>query len=142
MPTPAEPIIFVDDDSDDHFICQEICNRIGTDIVTKFFTSGEELLSYLRTTTDKPFIIFCDINMPQMSGLQLRKHINDDEQLRKKSIPFVFFSTAASREQIRQAYDLTVQGFFLKEQNFTESESTLKLILDYWKLCKHPNSVR
>jgi CheY-like chemotaxis protein len=142
MPTPNEPIIFVDDDTDDHFICEEICKRIGIENDIKFFDTGESVLKYLRTTADKPFIIFCDINMPQMSGLQLRKHINEDDYLRKKSIPFVFFSTAASRDQIRQAYDLTVQGFFLKEQNFAESESTFRLILEYWKKCKHPNSVR
>ena len=31
----------------------------------------------------QPFIILCDINMPVMSGLQLRDAINQDELLRK-----------------------------------------------------------
>lgn len=142
MISATEPIIFIDDDIDDHFIFEEICKNLELANHLKFFNNGESVLHYLRTTSDKPFIIFCDINMPQMSGLQLRRNINDDVMLREKSIPFVFFSTAASNEQIRQAYHLTVQGFFLKEQSFAQTESTFRLILEYWQKCKHPNAIR
>lgn len=134
------PIIFVEDDTDDQFIYEEICTKLGVGNRVKFFSSAGAALNYLRVTTDKPFIIFCDINMPEADGLQLRKQINDDEQLRRKSIPFVFFSTAATPNQVRVAYDLTVQGFFLKGQNFAETLSTIELVLTYWKKCYHPNS--
>ena len=87
-------------------------------------------------------MILSDINMPHMSGLKVRKNINQDKVLREKSIPFVFFSTAASPEQIKEAYHLTVQGFFLKEPTFAETEETFRLILQYWQKCKHPNAIR
>lgn len=138
----TEPIVIVDDDMDDHFIFREIAKNINLTNELVFFRNGLEVLSYLKTTTQKPFIIFCDINMPNMDGLTLRRQINQDEYLRKKSIPFVFFTTAASARQIREAYDLTVQGFFLKESSFIETEKTFRLVLDYWDKCKHPNSVR
>jgi CheY-like chemotaxis protein len=137
-----EPIIIVDDDTDDHFIFQEISRSLNLNNELIYFRDGIEVLSYLRTTSQKPFIIFCDMNMPNMNGLQLRRQINEEEYLRKKSIPFVFFTTAASKQQIEEAYDLTVQGFFLKESSFIETEKTFKLILDYWDKCKHPNSVK
>lgn len=142
MNLAEEPIIFLDDDTDDHFIFSETCTKIGVRNPLKFFRSGNDLLHYLRETEDKPFIIFSDINMPQMSGLVLRRHINNDAYLRDKSIPFVFFSTAASPEQIREAYHLAVHGFFLKEATFDDLESTLRMILSYWKKCKHPNAVK
>lgn len=135
-----EPIIIVDDDADDHAIFQEVAERLNLQNELLFFRNGLELLAYLRITPQKPFIIFCDMNMPQMGGLELRRQINNDEFLRKKSIPFVFFTTAASTSQIREAYDLTVQGFFLKESSFIETENTFKLIIDYWSKCRHPNS--
>lgn len=99
------------------------------------------MLDYLRTTVEKPFIIFCDINMPMMSGLQLRQVIYNDEFLRQKSIPFVFFTTAASEEQVREAYNLTVQGFFLKPPSFEEIRKLFRLIIEYWDMCRHPNAV-
>lgn len=141
MKSEEDPIIFLDDDADDHFIFTEICNRLGVGDRLKFFTRGSAMLQYLRTTPDKPFIIFCDINMPEMNGLAVRREINAETALREKSIPFIFFSTAASPEQIREAYRLTVQGFFLKEQTFSETENTFRLILEYWKKCKHPSGL-
>jgi CheY-like chemotaxis protein len=136
------PILIVDDDVDDHFIFKEIMERLGLSNELRLFRNGYESLEYLRTTQEKPFIIFCDINMPRINGLDLRRTINNEEYLRRKSIPFVFFTTAASKAQIREAYDLTVQGFFIKEQSFIETEKTFKLILDYWDKCLHPNSVK
>ena len=135
-----EPIIIVDDDADDHSIFEDIAQRLKLSNPIKFFNNALDALEYLKTTTDKPFIIFCDINMPHMDGLSFRKAINQDPDLRRKSIPFVFFSTAASKAQIVQAYDLTVQGFFIKESSFAQIEKTFKLILDYWDKCRHPNS--
>ena len=134
------PIIFVDDDADDQFIYEEIFRKLGLNNNLKFFHRAQSALAYLRDTPDKPFIIFCDINMPEMDGLELRKTINREEQLRRKSIPFVFFSTAATPLQVRAAYDLTVQGFFLKEGSFADAEATFRLIIDYWAKCQHPNS--
>lgn len=141
MTSKEAPIIFLDDDTDDHFIFTEICKKIGVADKLKFFSRGHVFLDYLRTTTDKPFIIFCDINMPEMGGLAVRKKINEDPALREKSIPFIFFSTAASPDQIREAYRLTVQGFFLKEQTFAETEKIFRMILAYWRKCQHPNMV-
>jgi CheY-like chemotaxis protein len=137
-----EPIIIVDDDLDDHFIFKEIAERLKLTNELIFFRNGAEVLPYLRTTLQKPFIILCDMNMPTMDGLELRRQMNKEEYLRKKSIPFVFFTTATSTQQVQEAYDLTVQGFFLKESSFDETEKTFKLIIDYWDRCKHPNSVR
>ena len=137
----SDPIIIVDDDTDDHYIFKEIADRLKLENEVKFFRNGKEVLTYLETTKDKPFIIFCDLNMPHMDGLELRRTINNEEHLRRKSIPFIFFTTAASKAQIREAYDLTVQGFFLKESSFIETELTFRLILEYWDKCKHPNAV-
>ncbi len=135
------PIIIVDDDADDQFILREVIEKLEVSNGVLCFPTAIELLAYLRVTHDKPFIILCDINMPEMDGLELRRHINDDPYLRQKSIPFVFFTTGASPSQIREAYSLTVQGLFLKEPSFADAEQTLRLILQYWDRCKHPNSV-
>lgn len=134
------PIIVIDDDTDDHFILEEIVKKLDLKNNMRFFRTGKEALSYLRSTTEKPFIILCDINMPQMTGIELRRTIDQEEALRKKSIPFVFFSTAASTAQVNEAYDLTVQGFFIKASGFDQSADDLKCILNYWKKCLHPNN--
>ena len=134
-----KPIVLVDDDEDDHYLFAEICKKLEVGKEIRYFRGGAELLQYLRVTAEKPFIILCDINMPEMDGLSLRRQINSEEHLRRKSIPFVFFSTAATTEQITAAYELTVQGFFTKNHNFADAEATIRTILGYWASSRHPN---
>ena len=134
------PIINIDDDEDDHEIIIAVCERLGVGRHLKCFRDGRKALEYLSVTDAYPSIILCDINMPGVTGFELRKTINDNHSLRERSVPFVFYSTAAGLNEVRQAYEMTVQGFFLKGSNFEEAERTFKVILEYWQLCKHPNS--
>jgi CheY-like chemotaxis protein len=133
------PILLVDDDEDDHAIFKEICIELGLVDRIVFFRNGFELLDFLKYATVSPFIILCDINMPRMDGLQLRAVLNQDENLRRKSIPFIFLSTSATESQVSVAYDLTVQGFFIKGNSYEETKKKFERILLYWSDCQHPN---
>jgi CheY-like chemotaxis protein len=135
------PIIIVDDDEDDHDIIKAICKKLGICDFLMFFNSGIDLLKFLRTSNQRPFVILCDINMPAMDGLAVRKLIESDPYLKSKSVPFIFFSTSSTKEQIRTAYDMTVQGYFVKGITLEETERKLRRILEYWSDCKHPNSI-
>lgn len=135
-------ILVVDDDEEDHDIMRSACQLLDATDALKFFHDGHALLQYLRSSQSPPFVILCDINMPHIDGLDLREVICNDVDLKRISIPFVFFSTAASTSQITKAYDLTVQGFFLKGNSMAETVRRLQLILEYWKECKHPNSIQ
>src|SRR5215210_4071759 len=97
------PVIIVEDDTDDKEILQEVFTSLGIKNELKFFGDGEEVLYYLKTTTDKPFIILTDVNLPKMRGTELQKRINEDESLRRKSIPFIFLTTSANPTAVRKA---------------------------------------
>ena len=135
------PILIVDDDPDDQDMIERILSIMKVENVRKKFYDGEQLLAYLRTTTDKPFIIICDINMPIMNGIQVKEEIEKDISLKKKSIPFVYLSTSANPQQVKKAYELTVQGFFLKGQSYDALKASLHQIMLYWTHCIHINSV-
>ena len=135
------PIVIVDDDDDDHYIIRRVCEKL-VDTPVIFFNNGEEALNYLRETQEKPFIILCDVNMPVMNGLELKLNINRDEELKRKQIPFVFFSTSAMASIVRDAFDMGVQGFFIKAQSLEEMENTLGTIFSYWAKCEHLSSLR
>lgn len=137
---PLGPIIIVEDDKEDQEVLEEVFNDLQIENEIKFFKEGNSVLAYLRTTTDKPFIIITDINMPMMNGLELKMEIYKDEYLRKKSIPFVFLSTTDGSRIIDKVYQLEVQGFFQKEFSYDSVRNQIKLIIDYWSKCKHPNS--
>jgi hypothetical protein len=52
----------------------------------------------------------------------------------------MFYSTSANQQDINEAYSqMTVQGFFKKGRTYEEVKNMLKMILEYWTVCKHPN---
>ncbi len=135
------PIIVIDDDKDDQEILQDAVNDLGIVNQVIFFDKSTDAFRYLKETTDKPLVIFSDVNLPQQGGVEFKRQIDGDPQLRQKSIPFVFFSTYIDRNIVDIAYkELTIQGFFQKSGNYEELKNIIKLIIEYWKICKHPNS--
>ena len=137
----AGPILIIEDDIDDQEIIERAIREVGSTRSIIFLNNGADALQFLRTTTIQPFLILCDINMPKVNGIELKMKIDQDADLRKKSIPFVFFTTTANRMSVNLAYThMTIQGFFEKSSNYTDLVNTLKLILDYWNECRHPNA--
>src|SRR5688572_548563 len=100
MKSKGGPLIIVEDDIDDQDIIKEVFESLGLSNTLLLFSDGYDALRYLKTTTDQPFLILCDINLPKLNGLELRELINADPWLRRKSVPFIFFSTNASRDAI------------------------------------------
>ena len=136
------PIIVIEDDADDESIFESVLHEIGVTNKLIWFTHCDQAFDYLKTTTDQPFIIFSDVNLPGQNGIEFKKQLDNDEELRKKSIPFVFYSTSVNQNAVNEAYTkMTVQGFFQKAHDYGEIKANIKLILDYWQTCKHPNSI-
>ena len=135
------PIIIIEDDDEDKEIFQEALEELSISNKIIWFTDAKRALDYLKTTRDQPFIIFSDVNLPAQSGIEFKKKIDGDKRLRKKSIPFIFYSTFVSTEIVNEAYTkMTVQGFFKKGSSYNEIKSDIKVIVDYWQVCKHPNT--
>ena len=134
------PIILVEDDVNDVDVVKAAITDNGITNPILCFYGAMQALDYLCTTTDKPFLILCDIRMQGMNGLEFRNAINDDDFLRKKAIPFVFLTAAVSQDIIDEAYDLTVQGFVEKPRDYGQLKKMLHNIFVYWSTCLHPNS--
>jgi CheY-like chemotaxis protein len=134
------PIIIIDDDADDRQLYADILKTFGIPNQIHFFADGQSGLDYLVTTKEQPFIILSDINMPQMTGLELKEIIQGNDYLKQKGIPFVFISTSANADYVRKAQVLSVQGYFEKPSSIEGIRNMLKRIFEYWELCKHINN--
>jgi CheY-like chemotaxis protein len=134
------PILIIDDDIDDQEILGEAFREIGIESELLYFNRSDEVFNFLKATPKHPFLIISDVNLPGENGIDFKKRIDADPQLRQKSIPFVFLSTAISRYAIEKAYNqMTVQGFFKKSSNYSELKQLLRCMVEYWQNCYHPN---
>lgn len=136
------PIIIIEDDLDDQEIFADVFKEIDVRNDVMFFANGQLALQFLNSTSVDPFIIISDISMPVLTGMELRTKIHENEDLRVKSIPYLFFSTHAEQDNIVEAYSKSVQGYFIKPKTRDEIYKTVKVIVDYWTKCVAPNNVR
>ena len=134
------PIIVIEDDLDDQEILLEIFKRLDYPNKIVFFMDGEKALEYLNKSDIQPFLILSDINMPKINGFELRNKVFTNEQLKTKCIPYLFFTTNATKKSVMDAYSLSVQGFFIKPKTISGLENTLRKIVEYWQECIAPSN--
>jgi CheY-like chemotaxis protein len=89
-----------------------------------------------------PFLILSDINLPVLNGLELRSRVFENEQISRKCIPYLFFTTVADEKSVTTAYALSAQGYFKKPHGYAELRTTMKSIVEYWSQCYSPNVFR
>jgi len=136
------PIIVIEDDLEDREFLKDIFSELNFKNEIIFLEDGEKALDYLIKTPVEPFIILSDMNMPKLNGLALREQVHNNEDLRLKCIPYLFFTTIANRQHVIDAYSKSVQGFFVKPASFQKLKDIIKKIIEYWQECESPYYVR
>jgi CheY-like chemotaxis protein len=133
------PVIIIEDDDDDRAFLTEVFEKLNYTNKIMFFYDGQEALDYIDQSGGRPFLILSDINMPKVDGFELRKKLKTDAALQLKCIPYLFFSTALNEKSVVDAYGMSIQGFFIKQNSISELEKTISIIMEYWKRCAAPN---
>lgn len=132
------PILYVGGDDDDRYLVSDALADIGCTNKVINFDNGHALIDYLRTTADRPFLILCDLHLPQISGLELKDRINADDRLKRRAIPFIFLSESVNPSDVTNAYMSLVQGFYIKSQTYSGLKDQLAAICGYWERATLP----
>lgn len=131
-------IFLTDDDLDDIEFLQSAISIICKDYTITVMHNGEELLAQLKKDkTSLPDIIFLDINMPKIDGLEALKRIRSSAK--HKSIPIVLYSTSSNDLNIKAAYSLGANFYFVKPSSYQSLTSNLKKFLSInWEKYSFP----
>ncbi len=136
------PIIIIEDDEDDRNFLKEVFKELNFENETHYFPDGESALAHLIKEPIEPFLILSDINMPKLNGMELKEKIQNNENLRLKCIPYLFFTTSANQNHVMEAYSKSVQGFFVKPNSLEKLTVLIKKIIEYWQECESPNYIK
>jgi CheY-like chemotaxis protein len=91
-------ILLIDDDSDDQEIFTWVIKRIDPQLVIHSESDGAEALEKLKEGHYHPDLIFLDLNMPRMHGLDCLKHIRENRRL--DGCPVIVYSTSSNPQDI------------------------------------------
>ena len=130
-------IFLIDDDTDDQEIFSMIIGDINSRARVEFAEDGVNALAKL-TSLVQPFVpdlIFIDINMPRMNGIECLAEIKKLPQL--ANIPTYMYSTSDESFIVAQSLGVGADGFVKKEANPKELEARLVNILRDHKLFTH-----
>ena len=120
-------ILQIDDDCDDCDFFKEALREISNSVYTALHNPVEALKKLVNKEIE-PDIIFLDINMPVMSGLELFEEIKKNTEI--QSIPIIIFSTASVEANEVMNKKMNLKDFYhTKPSNFNELKNLLKKIL-------------
>jgi CheY-like chemotaxis protein len=137
----SKSVFLVEDDEDDQKFFMEALNEMSNLKLYAIAKNGREAIQILENSQSQPDIIFMDINMPLMNGIECLAEMKKRETM--KNIPVVILSTDTGRfEKIKQ---LGGNGFIKKPHDKTrlriEIEKMVQIILSSRIKIKKPERV-
>jgi len=113
----TQHVLLADDDEDDQLLFQEALRELPSLVHLSMARDGEETLALLNSMTILPDLLFLDLNMPILNGLECLHKIKSDPKLR--ALPVVIFSTSSFPGNINRVYELGAHLYIRKPNDFT-----------------------
>lgn len=128
MPTQALHIILVDDDVDDLALFKEAIDALKIRNELMRFDGGEKLINYLnRPGTAIPDLIFLDLKMPKVNGMDCLKEIRSRPAWENCSV--AIYSTFSEERLIEETFTQGANIFIEKPDDFEELRKVLGKVL-------------
>ena len=123
-------VLIVDDDPDDIEITRKVLLKTGRDIQILAVMSGEHAVRLLQEGGDLPSLVFLDLKMSGMSGIDTVRWIRADERL--KHIPLIIVTNSTLESDMRKAYDAGANSFVHKAFDIEQFSKEIKAHLECW----------
>lgn len=94
--------------------------------------NGEDALEVLKSGEEHPDLIFLDLNMPKINGIEFLKILKNDDVFRY--LPVVILTTSVNRKDILECYRIGIAGYILKPLKYDEYVDKIGRTLNYWSV--------
>lgn len=133
----SSPILLIDDDSTDALLFERALEKLN--ITNPFFrlTDCKSALEYLNNQDNiKPWIIFTDLNTPEMNGIEFLRAVKADEAL--KHIIVIVLSGSGDESDIVESYKIGAAGYMVKPSDHKKLIEMINTIHAYWTISELP----
>ncbi len=105
---------------------------------------GAEALNFIycrgkyegRDIYAQPKVIFLDLKLPKINGLEVLRELKGDE--RTRSIPIVIVTSSREDPDIKQAYALGANSYVVKPVDFEKFQESIIQLGLYWLVVNQP----
>lgn len=112
-----------------HLTNKVVIARDGVEALDYIFGTGTHAG---RNSNAHPKVVFLDLKLPKVDGLEVLKKIKADESTR--TIPVVVLTSSAEEKDIIESYKLGVNSYIVKPVDFDKFLNTVSELGLYWVL--------
>ena len=113
----ANPVVHVEDGVD----CLDYLNARG---------------AWAQRAPGDPVVVLLDIKMPRMDGLEVLKHMREDDHMRH--IPVVILSSSREESDLARSWDLGVNAYVIKPVDVEQFFAAVRALGRFWGVFNQP----
>ena len=141
--TTVKPILLAEDNPRDaelalaameehHIADQVVVCRDGAEVLDYLYCRG----IYASRQQGNPVVVFLDLKMPKVDGLEVLRTIKNDEKLRP--IPVVMLTSSREERDLAQCYASGANAYVVKPVEFQQFIRAVKELSVFWGTVNDP----
>ena len=140
---PQGKILLVEDnDGDVELILAALAkNNLAHEVVVA--RNGREALDYLHRRgefhtrpPDNPVVVFLDLKMPKVDGLEVLRLMKSDDEL--KIIPIVILTSSREEADLARSYELGANSYVVKSADYQQFADVIRQLGMFWAVVNEP----
>lgn len=141
----AVTIVMIEDDEGHARLIEKNIRRAGVSNQIVHFASGGPAIEYLVRIGDGDtgahggaFLVLLDLNLPDMSGVDILKRVKDHAGLRRT--PVVVLTTTDDKAEIQRCYDLGCNVYITKPVNYENFAQAIRQLGLFFMVMQVPEA--
>src|SRR6185436_7364889 len=126
----ALDILLVEDNPNDAELTQRALKKVNLAAQLAIVRDGAEALEYLLGPRPKPKVIFLDLKLPKIDGIEVLRRVRADDRV--KMIPVVVLTSSQEEKDINECYKLGVNSYVVKPVEFDKFYQVVGDLAQYW----------
>ena len=132
-----KPILLIEDDEVDVLTVRRALQDLDVQNPVSVAGNGEVALEILRdNAAPRPVLIFLDLNMPRMGGLEFLRQARREGCA--EGIPVIVLTTSRQDQDVVEGFQYNVAGYMIKPVAYEEFVEVMKAIDRYWTVSELP----
>lgn len=131
-------ILIVEDDPNDFLFLKMALEAVGVQNPVVEARDGKEAQNYLsgtgiyanRQQYPLPYLVFLDLKLPHLMGLELLKWIRRQNEL--DAVVVIVMTSSANPTDVDRAYQLRANAYLVKPTGFEKLQVLTRAIKDFW----------